>query len=138
MQASSLPDAKSLGCRVLIVDDNRDAADSMSWLLALLGFNLRVCYDGYAALASAAEFLPHICLIDLTMPRMSGYELAEKLREQAAGRPMFLIALTAMGSPEAYRRTAESGFDLHLIKPVDPAQLIDLLIVKCREFLGLR
>lgn len=137
MLVSPLPDANSTACRVMIVDDNRDGADSMGWLLGLIGFNVQVCYDGFDALAAAATFSPHVCLIDLNMPRMNGFELATKLREQATGRLIFLIALTAMGTPEAHRRTAESGFDLHLVKPVDPARLIDLLVTKCKQFLGL-
>lgn len=137
MDASPIPDAKSTACRVLIVDDNRDGADSMGWLLGLIGFRVQVCYDGFDALVAAATFSPHICLIDLNMPRMSGFELAAKLREQAAGRVIFLIALTAMGSPESFRRTADSGFDLHLVKPVEPTRLIELLVTKCRQFLGL-
>lgn len=137
MQSSPLPDAANTACRVLIVDDNRDGADSMGWLLGLIGFGVRVCYNGFDALAAAATFSPHVCLIDLNMPGMNGLEVARRLREQAAGRTMYLIALTAVGTPEAHRWTAESGFDLHLVKPVEPNRLIELLVTQCRKFLGL-
>ncbi|WP_246173819.1 response regulator [Limnoglobus roseus] len=120
-----------------MVDDNRDAADSLSWLLRLLGFETSVCYDGMTALQSAMDFLPHVGLIDLHMPGMDGDELALKLRAQAAGRPLFLVAITAMSNADAYRRTTSGGFDLHLVKPVDPASLVTLIINRCKDFFGL-
>lgn len=110
--------------RVLCVDDNRDAADSTADLLRLVGFEARACYDGPAALAEAAHFLPGVCLIDLNMPGMDGDELASRLREQAGARPLVLVAVTAMGSDECRRRTEAAGFHLHLVKPVDPHDLL--------------
>jgi len=110
--------------RVLVVDDNADVADSTAELLRLTGFDARACYDGAAALPAAAEFLPDVCLLDLFMPVMDGDELAIRLRAQAGGRPLLLVAVTAMGG-EAYRlRTEAAGFHLHLIKPVDPHDLL--------------
>lgn len=110
--------------RVLCVDDNQDAADSEAVLLRLVGFDSRACYDGATALAVAKTFLPDVCLIDLHMPRMSGDLLIEKLRQQAAGRPILFVAVTAMGDESSRRRTSEAGFHLHLIKPVDPHDLL--------------
>src|SRR5439155_22295325 len=106
--------------RVLCVDDNRDAADSEATLLRIVGFDGRACYDGSSALAAAAEFAPDVYLLDLNMPGMTGDELAARLREQAAGRPVLLVAVTAMSNDDSHRRTAAAGFDLHLVKPVDP------------------
>jgi len=110
--------------RVLCVDDNKDVADSAAELLHLVGFEVRVCYDGPSALVAAREFLPDVCLLDLNMPGMEGDELAVRLREEAGGRPMLLVAVTAMGADECRRRTEEAGFHLHLVKPVDPHNLL--------------
>jgi CheY-like chemotaxis protein len=109
---------------ILVVDDNRDGADSTVELLGLVGFDARACYDGPAALAVAAEFRPDAVLIDLMMPLMDGDELAVRLREQAGGRPMLLVAVTAMSGDEYRRRTAAAGFHLHLVKPVSPHNLL--------------
>ncbi|MCI0705345.1 MAG: response regulator [Planctomycetia bacterium] len=113
--------------RVLYVDDNPDVADTAVELLLLVGFDARACYDGPSALSVAQEFDPHVCLIDLRMPRMDGIELLARLREQAAGHPVLFAVVTAMGDKEARRQTAEAGFSLHLVKPVDPHDLLDIL-----------
>jgi two-component system, OmpR family, response regulator len=110
--------------RVLCVDDNRDIADSEAVLLQIVGFETRACYDGPSALAEAARFLPGVCLLDLNMPGMDGDELAVRLRAQAAGTPLVLVALTAMSNEECGGRIRNAGFDLHLIKPVDPFNLV--------------
>lgn len=107
--------------RILCVDDNHDVADSAAELLQMHGYNARACYDGPAALALAEVFAPDICMIDLNMPGMDGDEVAVRLRE--IGRPLVLVAVTAMGSPESRRRIEAAGFDLHLVKPVDPHHL---------------
>jgi CheY-like chemotaxis protein len=109
------------------VDDNHDIADSEAMLLRIVGFEAQACYDGHTALEIATAFRPSICLIDLHMPGMHGDELARRLRDGAASRPLVLVAVTAMCSPEFRRRTAEAGFDMHLVKPVDPHQLLDEL-----------
>ena len=109
--------------RILCVDDNRDVADSAGELLRLVGFEVVVCYDGPTALAAARGFLPDVCLLDLNMPGMDGDELAVRLREES-GRPVLLVAVTAMGSDECRRRTEAAGFHLHLLKPVDPHDLL--------------
>jgi two-component system, OmpR family, response regulator len=113
--------------RVLYVDDNRDVADSAGDLLRLVGFDVRVCYDSPSALAAAREFAPDVCLLDLNIPGMGGDELAVRLREEAAGRPMLFVAVTAMGNEEARLRTEAAGFQLHLVKPVDPHDLLRIL-----------
>jgi CheY-like chemotaxis protein len=119
-------DAASL-LKVLYVDDNRDVADTAAELLGLVGFDARACYSGADALAVAAEFRPSICLVDLNMPGMDGDELAGRLREQAGGRAVLFVAVTAMGAEEYRRRTREAGFEMHLVKPVDPHDLVRIL-----------
>jgi CheY-like chemotaxis protein len=113
--------------RILCVDDNHDAADSTADLLRIVGFEVRVCYDGPSALIVAGEFAPDVCLLDLNMPGMDGDELAPRLRGQAAGRPVLFAAVTARDDGEARCRTATAGFHLHLVKPVDPHDLLRLL-----------
>jgi CheY-like chemotaxis protein len=109
------------------VDDNRDAADSLGALLRLVGFDARVCHDAATALTVAAGFAPEACVLDVTMPGMDGCELAASLRGGPAGRALYLVAVTALGDPDAVARTAAAGFDIHLVKPVAPQTLIDAL-----------
>jgi CheY-like chemotaxis protein len=113
--------------RVLITDDNRDAADSLGLLLGLLGATTRVCYGGADALAHAPEFRPHVGLLDIDMPDMTGLELARLLREHLGRRRMLLVAVTGVSSEEARAATAAAGFDWHLTKPVDGAALLGRL-----------
>jgi two-component system OmpR family response regulator len=113
--------------RVLCVDDNRDATDSAVEILRIVGFDAMACYDGPHALAAAGEFTPDVSLLDLNMPGMDGDELAGRLRDQAAGRAMVFIAVTARSDDDSRRRTADAGFKLHLVKPVDPHQLLRIV-----------
>lgn len=112
--------------RVLCVDDNRDVADSEVLLLELFGMEARACYDGACALAEGRRFHPNAYLVDLNMPGMDGCELARKLRTEH-GPPPLLVAVTAKNGKEDYRRTAEAGFDAHLVKPVSPEYLLEML-----------
>lgn len=95
-------------------------------LLALVGFDARACFDGVTALAEAAAFCPHAGVLDINMPGMNGYELARRLR-QLMGPNIFLMAVTAIGDPDADRHAAEAGFNLRLTKPADPNQLLAVL-----------
>lgn len=113
--------------RVLCVDDNQDAADSLGALLRLVGFNARVCHDAATALTVAAGFGPEACVLDVSMPGMDGCELAALLRACDGGAGLYLVAVTALGDDEAVARTEVAGFDLHLVKPVAPQRLIDAL-----------
>jgi two-component system CheB/CheR fusion protein len=114
--------------RVLVVDDNAIAADSLARLLNLaFGQEVRVAYDGMAALDIARTFRPAIVLLDLGMAAMDGYEVAQKLREQPECAGIRIIAVTGWGQEEDRRRTREMGFDLHLVKPVDAGSLRDVL-----------
>jgi CheY-like chemotaxis protein len=119
--------APSRTIRVLCVDDNRDAAETLAVLLELIGFETRACFDGPTALAVADEFRPDVCLLDVNMPRMDGHELAGRLRSAAGGRPMMLVAATARSDDADRDRTAGAGFHHHLVKPIDLTSLLDAM-----------
>jgi PAS domain S-box-containing protein len=116
--------------RVLVVDDNVDAADSLAMLLRLEGQQVMAAYDGPTALAQAEATPPAIAFIDLGMPKMDGFELARAFQSLPALRGVMLVALTGWGQPEDRQRTAEAGFHHHLVKPLDMQTL--------RRFLGTR
>ena len=120
------PPSSSRGRRVLVVDDHVDAADSLALLLRMEGHQVRVARNGPDALDAVRSERPDAILLDLGMPGMDGYEVARRLR-QGEGRNVFLIALTGWGQAEDRRRTREAGFDHHLVKPADPAELRKLL-----------
>jgi PAS domain S-box-containing protein len=105
--------------RILIVDDNRDSAESMAMLLQLSGHATWIAYDGHAALALATEHAPEVVLLDIGLPGMDGYQVARKLRELPQTCDSLLIALTGYGQADDRRRSAEAGFDGHFVKPVD-------------------
>jgi PAS domain S-box-containing protein len=113
--------------RVLVVDDNPDAADSFALLLRLAGQDVRTAYDGPSALARAEEFRPELVFLDIGMPGMDGYELARRLRAHPDLEGVGLVALTGWGQEEDRRRSQEAGFDRHLVKPVEPKMLGELL-----------
>jgi CheY-like chemotaxis protein len=113
--------------RILVVDDNRDAVETLAELLALAGNNLRTAYDGVQAVEAAAEFRPDVVLLDIGLPGLTGYEVARKIREQPWGKSMTLVALTGWGQEGDRQRSREAGFDHHLIKPVEPDTLLKLL-----------
>jgi CheY-like chemotaxis protein len=115
------------GRRILVVDDNRDAAESLGMLLGMVGHEVRVAHDGLEACAAAEEFRPDVVLLDLGLPKLSGYEVARRLREAEGGSDVLLVALTGWGQEEDRRRTREAGFDHHLTKPVELEQLRRLL-----------
>jgi PAS domain S-box-containing protein len=113
--------------RILIVDDNPDAADTLALLLRLGGQEVEVAYDGPTGLARAREFQPAVILLDIGMPGMDGYEVARRLRREPALGATVLVALTGWGQEEDRRRGREAGFDHHLVKPVEPRTLQNLL-----------
>lgn len=112
---------------VLVVDDLRDAADSMGDLLTLCGYTARVTYRGEDALRLAAAAPPDVVLLDLAMPGMDGWDLARRLRDEAGGKRPLLVAVSGYGDAAARRRSADAGIDLHLVKPVDGAVLVGVL-----------
>jgi signal transduction histidine kinase/ActR/RegA family two-component response regulator len=113
--------------RILVVDDNVDAADSLAVLLRLMGNDVRTAPDGPAALEVARAYRPDVVLLDLGLPRMSGYDVCRRLREGHFANGPLIVALTGYGQDEDRRRTREAGFDCHLVKPVDPDELWELL-----------
>jgi DNA-binding response OmpR family regulator len=117
----------TLSRRILIVDDNKDAADSMALLVETAGHRVRTAYDGQEALDLASAFAPDVLLLDLGVPGLNGFEIARRIRRQPWGKTVSLIALTGWGQEQDRRRTAEAGFDAHLIKPVGTADLLSAL-----------
>jgi signal transduction histidine kinase len=113
--------------RILVVDDNRDAAESLGMLLTVLGADVHTVHDGAAALEALATYRPSVMLLDIGMPGMDGYEVARRARQQRDGDPLTVIALTGWGQEEDCRRSREAGIDHHLVKPVDIEVLEALL-----------
>ncbi len=113
--------------RVLVVDDNRDGAESLAMMLKLLGHETRTAHDGLEGLAAAEAFRPDVVLCDIGLPRLNGYDVARRIREQPWGAGIVLIAQTGWGQDEDRIQSKEAGFNFHLVKPVDPAALEKLL-----------
>ncbi|HUR55866.1 MAG TPA: ATP-binding protein [Gemmataceae bacterium] len=120
--------AKALsGCRILVVDDNRDSAESLGMLLALRGNDIRTAHDGLEALDAAEAFRPVLVLLDIGLPKLNGYDVARRLRQQPWAKGVTLVALTGWGQDEDRRRSREAGFDFHIVKPVELAALEKML-----------
>jgi CheY-like chemotaxis protein len=113
--------------RILVVDDNHDAAESLAQLLALLGHEMRTAYDGLEAVEVAAAFQPEVVLLDIGLPKLNGYEAARRIRVLPGGERILLVALTGWGQAEDRRKSSEAGFDSHLVKPVELRVLTKLL-----------
>ncbi|HEX4614140.1 MAG TPA: PAS domain S-box protein [Urbifossiella sp.] len=124
-QADPLPSRS--GNRLLVVDDNQDAADSLAMLLRLQGHEVRVAYSGMAALEMTKTYTPDVVFMDIGMPGMDGYEAARRIREQPGLGKVVLAALTGWGQKEDRRRTAEAGFNHHLVKPPEPKAVDSVL-----------
>lgn len=105
--------------RVLVVDDNLDAADLFAEALRAAGHEVRAAYDGPSGLQAAEALVPEVAFIDIGLPLMDGYEVAQRLREAGAGRRLYLVAVTGYGQESDRERSRAAGFDLHLVKPVD-------------------
>jgi CheY-like chemotaxis protein len=112
---------------VLVVDDNFDAAESLMFLLVDLGHDARMVTDGSQVLAAVREFRPRVVLLDISLPDVSGFEVAQELRSNPELGPLCLVALTGYGQEDYRRRSQEVGFDHHWIKPVNLAMLEGLL-----------
>jgi len=125
--AQPRPPAPPGSVKVLVADDNRDAADSLQRILSLYGYEVEVAYDGTAAIRLDGDFRPEVAVLDIGMPGANGFEVARSIRENR-GAGVTLIALTGWGQEGDRRRAMEAGFDYHLTKPVDPGALNDLLV----------
>ncbi len=121
---SPVPQSK---CRILVVDDLHDNADSLGMVLQSMGHEVRIAYEGEQALVVAEQFRPDVAMIDLGMPNVDGYEVCRRIRAFPWGAKMFLIAQTGWGQEFDRRRTQSAGFDQHLVKPLDLDVLNELL-----------
>jgi CheY-like chemotaxis protein len=121
--AAEVPSAR----RVLVVDDNADAAEMIAMLLELDGHEVRVAHDAHSALTLAGEFAPEVGLFDIGLPDADGYELARRVRADRRLLNMYLVAVTGWGQEEDRRRAREAGFDSHLTKPAEPQAVRDVL-----------
>lgn len=126
-EPAATPAADASAARVMVVDDNRDAAEGLALLLGLLGAESRVAHDGAAALAVLQQWLPQLLLLDIGMPGMDGYEVARRIRADRRYDALTLVALTGWGQEEDRRRARAAGFDDHLVKPAAPDLLQALL-----------
>jgi len=121
--SASTSAASSPGRRVLVVDDNEDAAESLAALLRLFGHDVAVALDGEQALALAADVQPDVVLLDLGMPRMDGHEVARRMRASPWGGTMKIVALSGFGDGADRLRSLEAGCNDHIVKPVSPTDL---------------
>lgn len=127
---------QALGHRVLLADDNRDAADTLAMLLEMNGYNVTVGYNGEDALRLARQSLPNVMILDIGMPDITGFEVARRVRLEPWGQDVYLIAVTGWGQKEDKVRAITSGFDHHLTKPVDPDEVEYVLQAFFRRLLG--
>jgi CheY-like chemotaxis protein len=121
------PQPKRQGNRILVVDDNVDAAKTLAMLLKLGGNETQTAHDGEQAVEKAAAFSPQVVLLDIGLPKLNGYDACRAIRRQPGHNGMVIIALTGWGQEEDRQKSAEAGFDAHLVKPVDHAELLKLL-----------
>jgi CheY-like chemotaxis protein len=120
-----------VSCRVLIADDNHDAAVSLSMLLQAMGHDTRVVHDGVEALEEAEIFRPDIVLLDIGMPRLDGYETARRLASQPWAAATQIVAVTGWGQETDRQRAKDAGFHRHLVKPVDLDALREVMSEAC-------
>ncbi|WP_052373944.1 response regulator [Chondromyces apiculatus] len=121
------PDAPLTGHRILVVDDDVDAADSLGMLLELLGNQTHIAYDGMSAIDATRTFRPEVILLDIGMPGMDGHDTCRHIRQSPWGQDVTIIALTGWSQEQARRQSREAGFDLHFVKPVDPDHILEIL-----------
>jgi len=119
--------------RVLVVDDNMDSADMLVMMLQMFGHEVQAAYSGQTALETAVEYQPDFVLLDIGLPDMNGYEVARRLRQQPQTKDVWLVALTGYGQDSDRQRSQEADFDHHLVKPVDPQKLQDLLATRAKQ-----
>ena len=132
--AEPLAIAQNHDFRILLIDDNCDAIDSMSALLTLLEYDVRTAEDGESALRIARDFQPHLILSDIGLPGMDGYQLAPELRRATGQRKLILAAATGYGLASDKQKAREAGFDYHMVKPLDADMLIDFVARQLQEY----
>ncbi len=113
--------------RILVVDDNVDAADSVAWLLRSRAHEVRTAHDGRSAIEVAKEFRPQVVVLDLGLPKLDGYEVSRRLRSASGTRDALIVAVSGYGQDEDRRRSSQAGCDYHFIKPVDFQTLLGVL-----------
>lgn len=119
--------------RILVVDDNHDAADTLAMMLQLTGNEVQTCYSGLDGVAAAESFQPVAIMLDIGMPNVNGYETCRMIREKEWGKSIVIIALTGYGQQDDIQKSKESGFNAHLVKPLhlpDLTKLLDILLPK--------
>lgn len=127
-------DAKT-ACRVLVVDDNEDTAQSLAMLLDVMGYEVRTAHDGLAAVQLADDFLPRVALLDIGLPHLSGYDVARHIRAHQ-GDDVLLVAITGWGTAEDVKRSMDAGFNHHFTKPADPERLKEIIARECPSLEG--
>jgi CheY-like chemotaxis protein/two-component sensor histidine kinase len=113
--------------RIVVADDNKDAADSVAMMLRIMGNEVRTDYDGEQAVRTAQEFRPDLVILDIGMPNLNGYQAARRVRDQNWGKDVYLVAMTGWGQREDRRKAEEAGFNVHMVKPADPSKLMRIL-----------
>ena len=126
-EPAGLKQAVTVRRRILVVDDNRDAADSLAILLQMSGHDVHTVHDGLEAVEAAAKLQPDVIVLDIGLPTLNGYEAARRIRQQQGSKEPVLVALTGWGQDGDKRRSQEAGFDFHLVKPIDASALEKLL-----------
>ena len=118
---------------ILVVDDNRDAADTFAEVLAMMGYRTDTAYDGLEGFEKARLLLPDVVVFDIGMPRLNGYQACQRLRSEAWGKDMLVLAVSGWGQKEDVQRSQDAGFDAHMVKPVVPGELIEKIEELCAE-----
>jgi CheY-like chemotaxis protein len=121
------PAASSAKRRILIVDDNKDSADSLALLLEITGNKTYMAHDGVEAFEAIEKHRPEVVLLDIGLPKLDGHEVCRRVREQPWGKDIMVIALTGWGQEDDRRKSEEAGFNGHLVKPIDYDKLLELL-----------
>jgi signal transduction histidine kinase len=123
----------AVGLRILVADDNFDAAETLGVLLEVMGHEVRQVHDGEAAALEAERFDPHLVLLDIGMPKLNGYETCRRIRSQPSGATRTLVAVTGWGQPQDVQQARDAGFDHHMVKPLDIGELVKLIDARVAE-----